>query len=662
MIGKKLVGRYELMERVGGGGMAVVYKARDRLLNRIVAVKILREQFSGDHDFVDRFRREAQAAASLSHPNIVNIYDVGIDEGIHFIVMEYIDGLTLKEYIAQKGRLPVEEAIHITRQIAEALEHAHQNNIIHRDIKPHNILIGPHKHIKVTDFGIARAATSSTITHTGSVIGSVHYFSPEQARGGVAGQKSDIYSLGIVLYEMVTGELPFSGDSPISVALKHLQEPFTEPRQLNPNIPQSVENIILRCLAKNPSQRYDSADGLIQDLNTCLSPERLNEPKWTTEQIDDEDEATKVVPAIKDDLFETKVIEKPLQDTGAEHNKEQNGDAEGSTPKQKKKRRIWLKLAVMTLIILLLSFGTYQGVKMYIASQEVEVPDVYNLPVEEATEQLEALKLVVDASAERYHDEVEEGHVLRQNPVPGTVVKKGSTVRLTVSKGKLKIEMPSVVHLTEQQARNVLRNFTVYTMEEHHDEIPEGHVISQDPEAGELVVEGETEVRLVISKGKRTFKMPNLKGMTLDEAKAVAAEYQLVINEVRQGYSADFAEGQIYQQYPYDPGMEVTDGSKIDVWISQGPEIRQKSRQITVALDDDGNDDHPGRGKGKKKQRVKVEILVRDYQGERKAFAEHISKTKTYTVDVVVIPRQSALIQVFLDGELHHEEQVGFND
>ncbi|MDQ0337552.1 serine/threonine-protein kinase [Caldalkalibacillus uzonensis] len=660
MIGKKLVGRYELIERVGGGGMAVVYKARDSLLNRIVAVKILRPQFSGDDDFVDRFRREAQAAASLSHANIVNIYDVGIEDDVHFIVMEYIDGPTLKEYIDQKGPLPVEEAIHITKQIAEALEHAHQNNIIHRDIKPHNILIGPYKRVKVTDFGIARAATSSTITHTGSVIGSVHYFSPEQARGGVADLKSDIYSLGIVLYEMVTGELPFSGDSPISVALKHLQEPFTEPRQLNPHIPQSVENIILRSLAKDPSQRYDSAAELIHDLNTCLNPERLNEPKWVPEQIDVEDEATKIVPAINDDLFETKVMEKPLKEAGGE-----NGDKRGEekeAPKRKKKRRLWLKVAMATLIILLLVFGIYQGMKMYLAAQQVEVPDVYNLPVEEATEQLEALGLVVDASAQRYHDEVEEGHVLRQNPVVGTVVKKGSTVRLTISQGKPKIEMPSVINLNEQQARNILRNFTVYTEQEHHDEVPQGHVISQDPEPGEMVVEGETDVRLVISKGKRTIEMPSLKGKSLEEAKAIAQDYKLIINEVRQGYSADYAEGQIYQQYPYDPGMEVEEGAKIDVWVSQGPEVRQKSRQITVALDDSGDDDKPGRGKGRKKDEVKVEIRVRDHEGERKAYEEKIKETKTYTVDVVVAPRQSALIQVYVDDELYHEEQVGFDD
>ncbi len=234
MEGRKLGGRYEILYRVGGGGMAVVYKAKDLLLNRYVAIKVMNESLSNDTEFIRRFSREAQAAASLSHPNVVNVYDVGREGHIHYIVMEYVEGPTLKEYIQENGPLPPEDAVHIASQICDALAHAHDNQIIHRDIKPHNILLGKNGRVKVTDFGIARAATSSTITQTGSVMGSVHYFSPEQARGGVIGEKSDLYSLGIVMYEMVTGELPFDGDSAIGIALKHLQEPVVAPRELRP--------------------------------------------------------------------------------------------------------------------------------------------------------------------------------------------------------------------------------------------------------------------------------------------------------------------------------------------------------------------------------------------------------------------------------------------
>ncbi|EXX85166.1 serine/threonine protein kinase, partial [Paenibacillus darwinianus] len=296
MIGRELGGRYEIIERIGSGGMALVYKAHDVLLNRKVAVKILRQQFGHDEEFVRRFRREAQSAASLSHPNVVSIYDVGEEEDTHYIVMEYVEGSNLNDLIKERAPLQTEEAVRFAVQICDALDHAHQNQIIHRDIKPHNILIGKNGRVKVTDFGIARAVTSSTITQTGSVVGSVHYFSPEHAKGISTGEKSDLYSLGIVLYQMLTGRLPFLGESPISVALKHLQDDFEEPRQVNPHIPQSLENIILRSMRKNSSERYASAQEMLEDLETCLKPERLNEPKIAFTQDLDE---TRAMPAIR---------------------------------------------------------------------------------------------------------------------------------------------------------------------------------------------------------------------------------------------------------------------------------------------------------------------------------------------------------------------------
>ncbi len=300
MIGTVLGNRYEIVEKIGGGGMALVYRAKCRLLNRYVAIKILRDEYINDEEFIKKFRRESQAAASLSHPNIVNIYDVGVDikdgQEIQYIVMEYIKGKTLKEIIREKGKLTVEETIDYSIQIAEALEHAHKNHIVHRDIKPHNIMLTEDGRIKVTDFGIARAATASTVTNTSNVIGSVHYFSPEQARGGYTDEKSDIYSLGIVMYEMITGKVPFEGDSPITVALKHIQEEIVPPRKIDNTIPIGLENIIMNCVKKSQGDRYATASELLADLRKT----KLSEGKFPIENINSNDAPTRIIPAIED--------------------------------------------------------------------------------------------------------------------------------------------------------------------------------------------------------------------------------------------------------------------------------------------------------------------------------------------------------------------------
>ncbi|MFC4548053.1 Stk1 family PASTA domain-containing Ser/Thr kinase [Paenactinomyces guangxiensis] len=308
MEGKKLGGRYEIVNRVGGGGMAVVYKAKDLLLNRYVAIKVLSESLSNDSEFIRRFSREAQAAASLSHPNVVNVYDVGRDGYTHYIVMELVEGPTLKQYIQERGPLPVEEAANIAVQICDGLAHAHENQIVHRDIKPHNILLGASGRAKVTDFGIARAASSSTITQTGSVMGSVHYFSPEQARGGVIGEKSDIYSLGIVFYEMLTGQLPFDGDSAISIALKHLQEPVEDPRNLNPDIPDNVAQIILRALDKDPAMRYTSARAMMQDISYAVQIDRRTEPGWANHRQTPKQDFYQTIPLSVDEETENNPV------------------------------------------------------------------------------------------------------------------------------------------------------------------------------------------------------------------------------------------------------------------------------------------------------------------------------------------------------------------
>lgn len=641
VIGNKLGGRYEILDRIGGGGMAVVYKAIDILLNRVIAVKVLRPQYAIDDDFVYRFRREAQAAASLSHPNVVSIYDVGVEGDVHYIIMEYVEGSTLKEYITSNGPLSLEEAIEFTRQIAEALDHAHHNQIIHRDIKPHNILMGSNRRVKVTDFGIARAVTSSTITHTGSVLGSVHYFSPEQARGGLTGEKSDIYSLGIVLYEMLTGKLPFSGDSPISVALKHLQESYTEPRELNSEIPQSVENVILRSLAKDPLQRYASARELIKDLDTCLDRARMSEEKHIIPHQDD-DEATKVIPVINEGMFDTKIAKK--------RSKVDEEEDDWEEEEERSKGAIWIKLGISLVIIFLLGFGVYQGYN-YVTGlfyvEDIEVENVTNLSVEDATFILEQQGLGADTTRSVTSDEVEEGNIISQFPVAGSPVKVNTSVRLTVSLGKEKERMRSLVELHESTASRLLLNYAdVVIQEEEHERVPAGHVIRQDPEAEQMVIPDETIVTLVISSGKGKFEMPNLIGLSQTEAEATIERNNLVLESIEEDYG-EVPEGEVYRQHPVDPGQEVEAGTQITIWVSKGYKetTREKTEQITVIVEED--------------EIARVVIFVSDVNGEeQQVLNKEIEATETFTIPVEVSRDKEATIRVFKDGSLYEQPRT----
>lgn len=659
MIGKKLGGRYEILERVGGGGMAVVYKAKDVLLDRVVALKILRPQYAIDDDFVNRFRREAQAVASLSHANIVSIYDVGIENDVHYIVMEYIEGPTLKEYISKHAPLHVHEAIDITKQIAEALDHAHSNEIIHRDIKPHNILIGRNQRIKVTDFGIARAVSSSTITHTGSVMGSVHYFSPEQARGGMTGEKSDIYSLGIVLYEMLTGELPYSGESPISIALKHLQETFTDPRELNGNIPQSVENIILKSLAKDPLKRYDSARALIDDLDTCLHSSRLNEPKIDMED-DDYEEATKVIPAINEDMFETKVINRSKR-----HGDEDGEDDEWPDEQSEKpKRSIWFKLGMVALTLIIIGVAAFLLVKF--VSQlfyvpEVEVEDVLDWHIDDAVALFED-ELGLRVEITRTHsDSVERDHIMRQIPVAGNTVKEGSTVRLTVSDGKRPVSMPNVIGLSMTQAESILAAFEPEYKHEYNEEEAPGIIFDQTPGPQDSVIPGETEVIIWVSKGKETVEIPEIRGKTEAEAKGMLERLNIAVADTTYEYHERYGEGIVYDTWPHRVGSEISVGDQLRLFVSKGLKYKEINRQINVSVperkkEDDDDDEEP------QPEPVKVRIVVNDVNGEQTVINESISEAKSYTVTVKVSRERGATITVFRDDERYHTETVQFGD
>ncbi|MGD8190108.1 Stk1 family PASTA domain-containing Ser/Thr kinase [Brevibacillus ginsengisoli] len=631
MEGQRLGGRYQIEHKVGGGGMAIVYKAKDLVLNRPVAVKILRPQFGIDEDFINRFRREAQAVASLSHPNIVSVYDVGQDEDTYYMVMEYVDGLNLKDVINQEGSLPVEEAVRIAKQVCDALDHAHQNQIIHRDIKPHNILIGSNGRVKVTDFGIARAVTSATITHTGSVLGSVHYFSPEQARGGLTQEKSDIYSLGIVLYEMVTGQLPFSGESPISVALKHLQDPLPHPRDINPDIPQSVENVILRALVKDPFLRYATAREMLKDLETCLSKERLNEPKINFPQ---DDEETRVIPAITPEM-----LENSRQDRQG-ISRTRNGEEQ---KEEKNPRKLLIKAAgwvgAAALFIVLAIFGFNYAMEIFHVP-EYPVPLVQGTKQEIAEAKIKEAKLIPKVET-RYDTKVEEGVVIEQNPAPPMRMKENGTVVIVVSKGQQAISMPNYIGNSQSSVQEQLKlqNFKdVKIIEKEDNNIPAGQIIDQVPAPGSDIVPSDTVVQLYVSKGQQMSKMPKVVGETLDRAKLLLLQAGLTYGQVtKQPSYTETRPDIVISTHPYDANMDVPAGTAVPLVVSSGEypsDAKIGSYPVTVQLAEG--------------ETAEIRILVDDARGNRQvALQEVVSQPLTeYKVPLVLSPTKDGTIEI----------------
>ena len=533
--------RYEILRKIGDGGMAFVYQARDKLLNRIVAVKVLRPEFVDDQEFLVKFKKEAEAVASLSHPNIVNVYDVGEDGKVHYIVMEYVDGQNLKEIIQDEGRLEEYTALDIAKQIARALSAAHRNGIIHRDIKPHNILISKDgRQVKVADFGIAKAVSSSTMTNMGSVIGSVHYISPEQAKGKHLTSNADLYSLGIVLYEMIIGRVPFSGDSPISIALKHINEDiaFTEEDKIN--IPNSVRTIISKMTQKEPANRYQTAEELIEDIefvernidlpyikdynNFAMTdvdrrdPEIFNGRKpvqyddyedddYYDEDGDDyyeDDDYYYEDEDIDDDYYE----EKPKSRKEKKREKKQekkNKAKKKETPRARRRLKILAVILIMILIGYAAFFMKYFGLGLFSKdnSENVTVPSVVNMTVEEAQKSLEGTGLRLVVKSEEYSNGVSKDRIITQTPSENTTLKKGDSVSVIVSKGNSKVPVPNVVGLKLSQAEKLLNDnkLILGNVKYEYNDAEEGTVLSQSLVGGSSD-EGQ-KVSLVVSKGKK---------------------------------------------------------------------------------------------------------------------------------------------------------------
>ena len=613
MIGKILSNRYEIVEKIGGGGMALVYKAKCRLLNRHVAIKILRQEFVNDKDLLDKFRKESQAAASLSHPNIVNIYDVGEEDNIYYIVMEYVEGKTLKQLIREKGKFSADETLEFARQVALALKHAHSNHIVHRDIKPHNILITEDGRAKVTDFGIALAATSSTIINTGSIIGSVHYFAPEQARGGYTDEKSDLYSLGIVMYEMITGRLPFDGDAPVTVALKHIQERPEPPSKYNPSISKDLEAIIIKLIQKEQSARYANAEDLIEDLYKVKSNIGLGNIDNTLEI---EDSPTQVIPSVTVDEINELI------------DSDDDSNVENKPSKGNKKRKFLIGSAVAAALIaaLLFTFAILHLANFF-KVEDVEVPKFVGLSIQEAEEKAEEKGLRLNVSSVN-DDTIPKDEIIKQDIAEGMVVRKNTVVKVTVSKGSKLVIVPHLIYENVMDAIELLsRNgLEPGTVDEDFSELSVGTIISQDPKGGDEVPQG-TKVDYVVSKGLKpeTVSMPVLVGKTLEEARDIIARNKLEVGSTTEKYSDIYVRGYVIEQ-SIPENKEVNIGSVVNLVVSKGSDSPEQMEEP----DENGDEDEQTGQSEMTTQSIIIDLS--DYSGVVDIAIEQVDDDKTKRV------------------------------
>ena len=610
--GMYIADRYEIIGKIGAGGMSDVYKAKDLTLGRFVAIKVLKSEFSEDVNFVTKFRTEAQSAAGLEHPNIVNIYDVGSENGLHYIVMEYVEGITLKTYIEKKGQLSFKEAVSIAIQVGRGIEAAHNKNIIHRDIKPQNIIISTEGKVKVTDFGIARAATSNTI-HS-DVMGSVHYSSPEQARNGFVDGKSDIYSLGIVMYEMVTGRVPFDGDTTVAVAIQHLQEEMVPPSAYAPNLPISMEKIILKCTQKNPDRRYESMTTLLADLRKALiSPNEdfvvmvplASRDKTRVIGEDDVNQIKKEAGSIylKNEKKRAPVVIAEDEENDEEEDEDDIDDDGDLNPKMEKAITIMGIVAAVVIVIIIVYlvislFGGFKSGKKNSAQTEtsqtqstssqsetkdgVTVPDVSGKTYDEAKEALAALELGIKQAGTTSSDTVEKGNIVSQNPASQKKVEKHTTIEVTVSSGKGSITIPDIVGQKDTDAVSALEKagFVCNKTYSNSSSVAEGYVISQTPAADAQGKEKDT-VTIEISQGPEAVTVPDVTTTYKSEEQARALLTDFAVSTTTK-YS-DTPEGIVIGQ-SIDAGKKVEKGTAITITVSLGQEPAEVVTATTYKL------------------------------------------------------------------------------
>lgn len=621
MIGKVLGDRYEIIEEVGVGGMAVVYKALDTVLNRYVAVKVLKNEYMEDQDFLRKFAMEAQSAASLTHPNIVSVFDVGssyVDgRKYNYIVMEYVDGKTLKDIIDEKQILPIEDIVNYGVQIANALECAHKNGIIHRDIKPHNMLIDKSNNLKATDFGIARISSSATLTYTSTVLGTVHYISPEQAKGKFIDEKSDIYSLGVVLYQMATGEVPFDAPNAVGIALKHIQNPLVEPIKLRHDLPKGLNDIIVKAMAKDPNDRFKSATELKENLKNYQNYS-INRLQETTKSpvIKEADEQ----PEVKEAVYKTP---------------QENDDKDN-----KKKSNKFLTVAVPVLLAILVFLGILFG-KNYLNKNKanmVVVPALTGMTEKDAIDKAKQVNLIAVVSEYETVNNVEPGQVIKQTPDPSTEVKQGTIVKLVVSKGEEQVSVPNLSNMTLENAKNQLNKLGLEVGEitkQNSDNFEAEKIMEQHPQAGTNVTK-DTKVDITISLGKKEelVEMTDLIGSDISQAINKLKSIGLNIGNIEKKYSNEYDENQVIWQQ-YDPGKKLKKDSSIDVIISRGRETQNTQREFRIS---------------RPKEEGIYTLTIKD-ETENRIIYEKNHNASEGDLDIKIDANPNNDIRVYIDGE-----------
>lgn len=664
--GKILSERYKIKKMIGGGGMANVYLGTDLILKRDVAIKVLRLEYANDEEFISRFHREAQSATTLSHPNVVSIYDVGEENQIYYMVMEYIDGMTLKQYIQLHAPMEVEETIDIMKQLASAIRHAHEFGIIHRDIKPQNMLIDQYGTVKVTDFGIATALSATALTQTNSVLGSIHYLSPEQARGGKANQKSDIYSLGIVMFEMLTGTLPFSGQSPVSIALKHLQREIPSVREWNPNIPQSVENIILIATTKDPLHRYQHMMDMEHALDQALDPSQLFSEKYVIPPNDDE--LTKAIPIITNaDQAQEEIIDDEQTVKHVINNnksgKEKNLTKETKKSKKpKKKKKVMITIISVVVILLGASLVALFLLPGLFQPKDVTIPnELVGKPIDEVEDELISLGLEVTKEKET-SEEVQADHVTRTNPSEGQVVKEGREITVYVSEGPKKVTMKDYVGKDFDRTKELLEESGFQVIKyDVFSEDPIGMIVSQhQPNPDEEVVPNETTVIFEVSMGEKTFSLNRLIGLSIEEATEYINDnnLSLTIDEV---YHDEIEAGHVIEQKP-SANAEVVDGEMITLTVSKGPDEPAQvthTESFTVPYTYKPTDEE------EQEKPQSVSIYVEDVNNRMQELYEEvtlITEDTTFEIELTIAKDDVASYKVIRDDQVLIEKTIKYED
>lgn len=673
--GERISNRYKIIQEIGSGGMAKVYLASDLILERQVAVKLMAYNFHNDEASIRRFKREALSTTELTHPNIVNVVDVGEDD-TPYIVMEYVEGYDLKEFIKHHHPLPYRKTIGIMTQILDAVEYAHNHNIIHRDLKPQNILIDHDEKVKITDFGIAVALSENSITQTNSLLGSVHYISPEQARGSMATKQSDIYSLGILLYEMLAGRVPFDGESAVSIALKHFQNEMPSLKANDSSLPQALENVVLKATAKEAANRYSSIAEMKADLMSALSSSRSDEARFEPASFtDDETKMIQPIPAplqsqqgARGESARSPVVDEKESEEIEHKQDEQSGW----------RRRRSLLLIIIFLLLMISSLLVFSLTR----PQEVRVPDFTGVSLDEAESELNELNLQLGDLIEQFHAEIEADHVIRSRPSEGAVLREGATVDFFVSLGRELVVIDDYEGQAFEDARAELVDygFTVEREETFSTEVQEGRVISQSLEAGEEAVPEDTTITLVVSSGPEGFALRRLIGYSSVGVEDYANDLNLSVTITNEPHDS-IPEGQVARQSP-EPGTTIYPGSRISVVFSSGPEEPESisfDRGIIVEYNapdneenengsaEDGNneDEETEEAEAEDLEPNQIEIYVDDAENsfDEVYRAFDIFEDTPVILNFTVEEGQTAAFRVYRDGELIKEEvEISPND